>query len=84
MNAIINYFFPPAPALEPEDKTIYITSGNTMTRIRFSELSTMNKGELRTWGQKIAIYQMESYSPEDCNLAQVFLDEIDRLLVDLA
>lgn len=84
MQAIMNYFFPPKPSPEPEDKTIYITSGNTMTRIRFSELSKMDKGELRTWGHKIAICQAESSTPEECQLAQVFLDEMERLLVEMS
>lgn len=66
------------------DITICVTVGNTMTTLRFSDLKKLHKGDLRTWAYKIAIHQMETLDPQECEKSQRFLDEIDELLVDLA
>jgi len=77
----------PAPAPAPlvaagagqpaeKDCSVCVTSGNTMTIIKLSDVPKMSHAELRVWYHKLQIYCAESWSPEDCENAEAILVNI--------
>ena len=92
MNALYEYFFPPAPvAAEPEPEpepvapaknpTLCFTHKNELYTVSLTDVASMSAEEIRLWRRMIIAHSLETFDMEESENAAILLAELAKTLL---